>query len=34
MNILAHCALSNFNKESLVGNYLGDFVRGNKAIEN
>ncbi len=32
MNYLAHFALSNLNQASLIGNYLGDFVRG-KTIE-
>jgi acyl carrier protein phosphodiesterase len=30
MNYLAHFALSNLNQEYIIGNYLGDFIRGAK----
>jgi acyl carrier protein phosphodiesterase len=29
LNYLAHFALSNLNQEHIIGNYLGDFIRGN-----
>ncbi len=33
MNYLAHFALSDLNQEHIIGNYLGDFIRGN-SMEN
>ena len=29
MNYLAHLALSHFNKDVMLGNFIGDFVKGN-----
>ena len=33
MNFLAHCYLSGENQKLLVGNFIGDFVKGRQALE-